>query len=44
MLWYQKVLEKFNLDMHRLILDAGPDVILKEESVLGFLTGKGFEI
>lgn len=44
MLWQQKVLEKFNLEMHRLILVADPDGILKEESILGYLNSKGFEI
>ncbi len=44
MLWYQRVLEKFNLDMHRIILVADPDGILQEESILGYLTGKDFEI
>lgn len=44
MQWVQRVLEKFNLEMHRLILVADPDGILKEESILGYLTGQGFEI
>jgi len=44
MLWRQKVLDKFNLEMHRLILVADPDGILKDESILGYLSSKGFEI
>ncbi len=44
MLWYQRVLEKFNLEMHRIILVADPDGILQEESILGNLTGQGFEV
>jgi len=44
MLWHQKVLEKFNLEMHRLILTADSDGILKEENILGYLSSKGFEI
>jgi hypothetical protein len=42
--WYQKVLDKFNLDTQRLILVADPDRILKEETILGYLTRQGFEI
>lgn len=44
MLWHKKVLERFNLEMHRLILVADPDGILKEEGILGHLSSEGFEI
>lgn len=44
MLWVQKVLEKFNLELHRLILVADPDGLLQAESLLGPLTSQGFEI
>lgn len=44
MLWYEKVLEKFNLELHKTFLVADPDEILKEESILSYLTRQGFEI
>jgi hypothetical protein len=44
MIWRQKVLENFNLEMHKLILVADPDGILKEESILGYLNSNDFEV
>ncbi|MDD3893613.1 MAG: BREX-3 system phosphatase PglZ [Syntrophomonadaceae bacterium] len=44
MLWQQKVSEKFNLEINRLLLVTDPDGLLREESILGYVSSQGFEI
>lgn len=44
MLWYQKVLEKINLEFNRWVVVLDPDGVLQEESILGRLGSLGFDI